>query len=42
MLRTEITQYLKDIDAARKNDFGRRIYEAFGTEFMYSFMNEKS
>jgi hypothetical protein len=42
MLRTEITQYRKDIAAARKNDFGRRIYEAFGTEFMSSFMNEKS
>lgn len=42
LLRKEITQYRNDIEAARKNDFGRRIFEAFGAEFMTSHLNESS
>jgi len=42
MLRKEITQYRDDIEASRKNEFGRRIFEAFGAEFMSSYLNESS
>lgn len=40
ILKTEIKQYRDDIDAARKNDFGRRIFEAFAGEYMTSYLNE--
>jgi hypothetical protein len=32
----------EDIDSARSNDFGRKIYEAFAQEFAGSYLNEKS
>lgn len=35
-LRKEITQFRQDIADARKNNFGRRIFEAFAAEFMAS------
>ena len=35
-------QLKEDIDSARNNDFGRKIYEAFAQEFSSSFLNEKS
>jgi hypothetical protein len=41
-LTTEIGQLREDIDSARNNDFGRRIYEAFAQEYAGSFLNEKS
>jgi hypothetical protein len=41
-LTTEIKQLKEDIDGARNNDFGRKIYEAFAQEFAGSFLNEKS
>jgi hypothetical protein len=41
-LTSEIKQLKEDIDSARNNDFGRRLYEAFAQEFSSSFLNEKS
>ncbi len=41
-LRTEIGQLKEDIEAARKNDFGRRIFESFASEYAASHLNEKS
>ena len=41
-LTTEIKQLKEDIDSARTNDFGRRIYEAFAQEYAGSYLNEKS
>lgn len=42
LLRNEITQYRNDIVLARENDFGRRIFEAFASEYMTSHMDESS
>jgi hypothetical protein len=41
-LASEIKQLKEDIDSARNNDFGRKIYEAFAQEFAGSYLNEKS
>jgi hypothetical protein len=41
-LRSEMTQLKEDIDRARKNDFGRRIFESFASEYAASHLNEKS
>jgi hypothetical protein len=41
-LRSEISQLREDIEAARKNDFGRRIFESFASEYAASHLNEKS
>jgi hypothetical protein len=41
-LTSEINQLKEDIDGARNNAFGRKIYEAFAQEFAGSFLNEKS
>jgi hypothetical protein len=41
-LRKEISQLREDIDSARTNSFGRRIFEAFAQEFQHSYLNEKS
>lgn len=41
-LKSEMTQLREDIDAARKNDFGRRIFESFAGEYAASHLNEKS
>jgi ribosomal protein S17E len=41
-LRGEISQLREDIDSARTNSFGRRIFEAYAQEFQHSFLNEKS
>lgn len=41
-LKTEIGQLKEDIDVARKNDFGRKIFEAFSSEYLISHLNEKS
>jgi hypothetical protein len=37
-----MTQLREDIDAARRNDFGRRIFESFASEYAASHLNEKS
>ena len=41
-LNNEISQLKEDIDVARKNDFGRKIFETFAEEYNNSYMNEKS
>jgi len=41
-LKGEINQLKEDIESARQNDFGRRIFEAFATEYNTSYLNEKS
>lgn len=41
-LNKEITALKEDIDEARRNDFGRKIFEAFANEYMISHLNEKS
>ena len=41
-LTSEMTQLREDIEAARKNDFGRRIFESFASEYATSHLNEKS
>jgi hypothetical protein len=41
-LTSEIKQLKEDIDSARTNNFGRRIFEAFAQEFSSSYLNEKS
>jgi len=41
-LTAEMTQLKEDIEAARKNDFGRRIFESFASEYASSYLNEKS
>jgi len=41
-LRSEINQLKEDINVARKNDFGRKIFEAFSNEYLISHLNEKS
>jgi len=41
-LKSEMTQLREDIEAARKNYFGRRIFESFASEYAASHLNEKS
>jgi hypothetical protein len=41
-LRAEMSQLKEDIEAARRNDFGRRIFESFASEYAASHLNEKS
>lgn len=41
-LTKEITQLKEDIDSARRNDFGRKIFEAFTAEYQNTLLNEKS
>lgn len=41
-LKSEIKQLKEDIDSARSNDFGRRLFEAFASEYSASHLNEKS
>jgi hypothetical protein len=41
-LTSELKQLKEDVESARNNDFGRRIYEAFAQEFSAGFLNEKS
>lgn len=39
-LRTEMTQLKEDIRQAKENLFGRRLFEAFQSEFMTSYLSE--
>jgi hypothetical protein len=41
-LTTELVQLKEDIEDARRNDFGRRIFESFASEYASSHLNEKS
>lgn len=41
-LNKEIGQLKEDIEAARRNDFGRKLFEAFASEYSTSYLNEKS
>jgi hypothetical protein len=41
-LKSEIDALREDIDTARRNDFGRKIFEAFANEYSISHLNEKS
>lgn len=42
VLTKEISQLKDDIESARKNDFGRRLFETFSEEYASSYLNEKS
>lgn len=39
-LKSEISQLKEDIEVAKENNFGRKIFEAFATEFSSSMLNE--
>ena len=41
-LQSEITALKEDIEAARRADFGRKLFEAFASEYQTSYLNEKS
>jgi hypothetical protein len=41
-LKGEINALKEDIDEARKNDFGRKMFEAFASEYATSHLNENS
>lgn len=41
-LKGELTQLKEDIKTARENDFGRRIFESFASEFSATHLNEKA
>jgi hypothetical protein len=40
-LKQELTQLQEDIQAARENNFGRKIFEAYAAEFGATHLNEK-
>ena len=41
-LTKEIGQLKEDIEVARRNDFGRKLFEAYASEYQNSYLNEKS
>jgi hypothetical protein len=41
-LHSEIHALKEDIEAARRADFGRKLFEAFSSEYQASYLNEKS
>ena len=41
-LSSEITSLKEDIEAARRQDFGRKLFEAFAAEYSSSYLNETS
>lgn len=41
-LRAELNQLKTDIQEAKENNFGRKIFEAFATEFGASYLNERA
>ena len=41
-LKAELTQLKEDIQVARENNFGRRIFEAYATEFGATHLNENA
>lgn len=40
VIKEEVGAFKNDITSARENDFGRRIFEAFATEYNSSYLNE--
>lgn len=42
VLRTELTTLREDIQTAKENEFGRRIFESFASEFMTSTLSEST
>ena len=42
VLKNEIGQLKEDIEEARRNDFGRKLFEAFANEYSNSYLNENS
>lgn len=40
VISEEVKNFRDDITSARENDFGRRIFEAFATEYNTSYLNE--
>lgn len=42
VLRKELTQLHEDISIARRNNFGRKIFEAFSSEFVTTHLNENA
>ena len=41
-LESELTQLKEDIQVARENNFGRRLFEAFASEFAITHLNENA
>ena len=41
-LESELTQLKEDIQVARENNFGRRLFEAFASEFAITHLNENT
>jgi hypothetical protein len=41
-LKAELTQLKEDIQVARENNFGRRIFEAYAAEFGSTYLNENA
>jgi hypothetical protein len=41
-LNSELTALKEDIESARRQDFGRKLFEAFASEYQSSYLNEKS
>lgn len=40
-LKGELSQLKEDIKSARENNFGRKLFEAFASEFSTSYLNDK-
>lgn len=40
-LKGELSQLKEDITAARENNFGRKLFEAFASEFSTTYLNDK-
>ncbi len=41
-LKGEMSQLKEDIKIARENNFGRKLYEAFASEFSVTYLNDKA
>ena len=41
-LKGEISQLKEDIKSARENNFGRKLFEAFASEFSVTYLNDKA
>jgi len=41
-LKGELSQLKEDIKLARENNFGRKLYEAFASEFSVTYLNDKA
>ena len=41
-LKSELSQLKEDIQSARENTFGRKLFEAFASEFSVTYLNDKA